>query len=210
MITKKYKNIEEIEKDIQNNIFKVDGNVCFECDVPEIGISIIKVSGDIIGDGDFSAGRIICGGSLKIKKGDLDATHIHVSGNIDVGGDINVGSIEAFNINARNINAVSIDAFNIIGGNSVKACKIYCNNIKALMLDVDNIIARKDISCDNIICGNIIAENIKAINIVYGGAICSAYTIECMKIKAIGEKYAEPICLNGKIKIVENAEEIDL
>ena len=188
-MTKIYRNIKEIENDIQNDILKIKGDVRFEC--PLNLLSSIEVGGDVFAINDVTADRIICG-------------------NLHVNGDLDATSIQAYNITAKNISAGSIDAFNIIGGNSVKACKIYCNNIKALMLDVDNIIARKDISCDNIICGNIIAENIKAINIVYGGAICSAYTIECMKIKAIGEKYAEPICLNGKIKIVENAEEIDL
>ncbi|MBP8994904.1 MAG: hypothetical protein KBG30_13995 [Bacteroidales bacterium] len=207
MITKKYKNIEEIEKDIQNNIFKVDGNVCFECDVPEIGISIIKVSGDIIGDGDFSAGRIICGGSLKIKKGDLDATHIHVSGNIDVGGDINVGSIEAFNINARNINAVSIDAFGIAVINRLEVDKIYCSgSVNALLLHCGSIIARGSIICSDIVANNIIAERIKATNISYRDVCHASSSLECVTIHSTEENSNHPTGSN--IKIVDTINDL--
>ena len=91
-----YKTQEEIERDIEDGVLTVEGDVTFERSF-SIEASIV------IDDGD-------------IKAGDIDAWNINAR-NIDAwnikAGDINARNIDAGNINAVDINAVDIDAWNI-------------------------------------------------------------------------------------------------
>ena len=102
-------------------------------------------------------------------------------------------SINAYNIDAYNIKAYDINAHNI------NACDINANNINAGNIDAGNIDA-----------GDIDAYNIDADDISYY-AFCFSYnSIKCSSIKARREKHSEPICLDGKLEIKEQEDNVAL
>ena len=101
-------------------------------------------------------------------------------------------SIDA-SINAYNIKACDINAYNI-NANNIDACDINANNINAY----------------NINAYDINANNIDACDISYC-AFCSAYnSIKCSSIKARRENHSEPICLDGKLEIKEQEDNVVL
>ena len=102
-------------------------------------------------------------------------------------------SINAYNIDAYNIKAYDINAHNI------NACDINANNINAGNIDAGNIDA-----------GDIDAYNIDADDISYY-AFCFSYnSIKCSSIKARRENHSEPICLDGKLEIKEQEDNVVL
>jgi hypothetical protein len=106
-------------------------------------------------------------------------------------------SIDA-SINARDINAINIDANNI-----------YAYNIKAHNIDACNIDAN-NIKAHNIDAWDINAMDINADNISYY-AFCFSYnSIKCYSIKARRENHSEPICLDGKLEIKEQEDNVAL
>lgn len=97
-------------------------------------------------------------------------------------------NIDAWNINARDINAYNIDAWNINAGH------INANDIKARHINTH------DINANDIKAWDINANDIKADSISYF-AICSAYNnIECSSIKG-RRNNAKHFVLDGEIII---------
>ena len=97
-------------------------------------------------------------------------------------------SIYAYDINACNINADNINANNINAG---------------------------DIKAGNIKAGDINAYDINAYDINAGDisyyAFCFSYnSIKCYSIEARREKHSEPICLDGKLEIKEQEDNVAL
>ena len=110
---------------------------------------------------------------------------LHVEDDIQITFDCVVkGSIDAWNINARNIKADDIDAWNINAGN------IDADDINAGNIDAGNINAR-----------NIDAGNIDAGNILYY-AVCFAYSsFKCKSIKGLREN-SRHFCLDREIEFI--------
>ena len=107
--------------------------------------------------------------------------------NVDIEASINARDINAWNINARDINAEDINALDINAWN-INAGDINSLDINAL-----------DINAWNINAGNINAGNIKY------NAFCNVYnSIKCKSIKAKREIHNKPVCLEGKLEIIEN------
>ncbi len=124
--------------------------------------------------------------AYNIDADDIDALNIYAE-------DIDAGDIDALNIDANNINAYNIDA------NDINALNIYAEDIDAYNIDAD------DINADNIN-----ALNIDAGNISYY-AFCFSYnSIKCYSIEARREKHSEPICLDGKLEIKEQEDNVAL
>ena len=109
-------------------------------------------------------------------------------------GDINAGNITAWNINAGDINAGNITVWNINAGD------IIAWNIKAGDINARNITAW------NINAWNIAANDINAGNILYHAFCCVHKCIKCKSIKAKGENHSEPICLYGKLELIQDGE----
>ena len=90
-----YKNQEEVNADIIDNVLTVKENVTFEFS--------LRLEASLVVDGDIRAGNI---NAWDIKAGDIKV------GNINAG-DINAGDINAWDINAGDINARNINAWDI-------------------------------------------------------------------------------------------------
>ena len=110
-----YKTQKEVEKDIEDGVLAIEGDVKFECSI-SIEAEIIVTNGDI-NAGDINAGDI---NAWDINAGDINARNINAR-------DINAGDINAWDINARNINARDINYYAF--------CDVYqsikCTSIKA-------------------------------------------------------------------------------
>ena len=136
---------------------------------------------------DIKNGVLAINDDVKFECSISISASIKVSGNIDAR-DINAGNINARNINARDINARTINA----------------GDINAWDINAWDINAR------DINAGNIKAGNIKAGNISYY-AFCFSYnSIKCYSIKARRENHSEPICLDGKLEIKEQEDNVAL
>lgn len=99
---------------------------------------------------------------------------------LDIGANIEAGSIDSLNICAKNI----------------KACDIDTKDLNAINIEAWDIYARDIYAC------NIEADNIKARNISYF-AVCFAYdNIKCKSIKGEREN-AKHFVLDGKLEIEE-------
>jgi len=123
-MTKIYKNQQEVEKDIKDNVLAIKGDVKFECSI-NINASIIVEYGDINAR-DINARDI---NAWNINAGHIDAGNIHA-------GNINAGDIHAWNIHARDIDAWDINARDIHAGN------IHARDIDAWDINAWNINAR--------------------------------------------------------------------
>ena len=98
---KTYKTQAEVEKDIENGVLTIEGNVTFKCSI-SIDASINIIEGDINAL-DINALNIK---AQNIKARDINAWNINAQ-------DINALDINALDINAWNINALNINAWNI-------------------------------------------------------------------------------------------------
>jgi len=181
-----YKTNEEVKKDIVDGVLDCKGDVKFECNVD------IEAS---INARDINAWNINAG---NINAGDINAWNIN-AGNINAG-DINAWDINALDINAWNINAWNIDAWNINAGN------INAEDINAWNINAGNINAG-DINAEDINAEDINAEDINAEDIKYN-AFCNVYnSIKCKSIKAKREIHNKPVCLEGKLEIIEKVKD---
>lgn len=97
----------------------------------------------------------------------------------------------------------SIDA-NDINAHYINAHNIYANDIKAGNINAYNIYAN-DINAHNINANNIDADDIS-----YYAFCCSYNSIKCSSIKARRENHSEPICLDGKLEIKEQEDNVAL
>ena len=117
--------------------------------------------------------------SIIVTAGDIIARNINAW-------DINAGDINAGDINAGNINAEDINAWDINAG-----------DINAWDINAG------DINAGDINAGDINAGDINAGNILYY-AFCYVYNgIKCLSIKAERYVHQKPICLDGKLEIIE-------
>jgi hypothetical protein len=102
--------------------------------------------------------------------------------------------IVAGDINAKDINAKDINAWNIIAEDintkDITAEDINVWDINAMYITAKDIKAR-----------NIIADDIKARHIRYWAFCCVLGSISCLSIEAKRAKYADPICLDGRLKV---------
>jgi len=137
--------------------------------------------------------------------------------NISIRADIIVtnGNIKAWDINAYNINAWDINAYNIKAVD-IKAWDINAYNINAVDINAKDIKAW-DINAYNINAVDINAYNIKAVDIkawdinakdISYYALCIAYdSITCTSIKPKRAVHQKPICLDGKLTIIEKEDD---
>jgi hypothetical protein len=104
--------------------------------------------------------------------------------------------------------------------------KFECSfSIEASIIVTDGDIDARNIKAWDIKAGNIKAGNIKAVDINAGDinagdidawdisyyAVCVAYySIKCKSIKARRENHQEPICLDGKLEIKDNEDEVEI
>jgi hypothetical protein len=110
---------------------------------------------------------------------------------------INANNIKAYDINANNIKAYDINAYDI-NANNIDTYDIYASNIKANNIDASNIKA------NNIDASNIKAYGINANNITYY-AFCIAYSsIKCKSWEKKRDNALDPICLDGKLEIIQD------
>ena len=116
---------------------------------------------------------------------------------------INDGNIKARNIDARDINANSINARDINAWD-INARDINARDIKARDINAWDINAR------DINARDIKARDINARDIFYY-ALCLSYnSIKCSSWKAERSKHQEPICIDGKLIIKEESEDVDI
>ena len=109
---------------------------------------------------------------------------------------INAYNINAKDINARDINAVDINAWDI------NAWNIDARDINAVDINA------WDINAWDINAVDINAVDINAKDISYY-AFCSVYnSIKCSSIKAKRDNHSEPICLDGKLEIKEQEDNV--
>ena len=116
---------------------------------------------------------------------------ISINASIVVKGSINAGDINAWSINAGNIHAGDINAWNINAGN------INAWNINAW-----------DINAWNINAWDINAWNINAMDIYYYAFCCVYESIKCLSIKSRRSTAKEPICLDGRVEILQNEKKL--
>ena len=100
---------------------------------------------------------------------------------ISISASINItaGDITARDITARDITAGNITAWDITAWN---------------------------ITAGDITAGDITARDITAGNILYYAFCCVYKNIKCLSIKAKRDSSKEPICLDGKLEIIEKTE----
>ena len=121
-------------------------------------------------------------------------------------GDIIALNINCWNINCRNIKCWAIKCWDI------NCWNIKCWDIKARDINAWGIIAL-DIDCLNINCWNIKALDINCRNLhcwdiktgdILYYAFCSVYkNIKCKSIRAKRTPAQMPVCLDGKLQIVD-------
>jgi hypothetical protein len=128
---------------------------------------------EIIGDVKFEC-SISINANIKVVAGNINAL------------EINAWNITAWNITARDINARDINAWDINAW-----------NITARDINAGNITAR------DINAGNINAWEINAGNILYYAFCCVYNGIKCLSIKSKRTPAHQPICLDGKLQIIE-------
>ncbi len=136
--------------------------------------------GNLVMDRDMTFdGDLIVGGSISGKNGKKYA--LVVKGNIDAFGDIDVGIINARNIDAhaQSIYAATIDALDVetqdINALILNARNIDARNIDALTINARNIDAVGNIKTRTINARNIYAQDIDAGNIDASFIVCETY-----------------------------------
>ena len=115
---KTYNTIEEVEKDIVDNVLTIHGDVHFTMPLLKLNASIVVKAWNI------EAGNIE---AWNIEAGNIEALNIEA-------GNIEAWNIEALNIKAGNIEAWNIEALNIKAGN-IEAWNIKAGNIEALNIE---------------------------------------------------------------------------
>jgi len=110
---------------------------------------------------------------------------------------INARDINAYDINARDINAYDINA------NDINAYDINAHDINAGDINAGDINAH-DINAGDINARDINAHDINARDISYYAFLTVYNNIKCKSYKSRRDNHSKPICLDGKLEIIDN------